>query len=368
VKLTRCKTCCMPTTRPDTAFVDGECSACISYRKRGEVDWNARHELLLQLLDRHHGEVIVPSSGGKDSTAQVMKMLSLGADVTAVTATTCDLSHIGRKNIDNLARYARTIEVTPNRTIRAKLNRLALELVGDISWPEHVSIHRVPFRVCMDTSKSLIMFGECPNEAYGGPLGTEATMQMTQRWVSEFGGFLGMRASDFIGMDGITERDMRDYLAPTDVELKEVGIEAHFLGQYQFWDSHENARIAMDAGMQGQLPCQANWWSRENVDNYQTGAHDFFGFLKYGYGRLCAQISVDIRAGLIGRHEAMAMVQLRDGLFPSTYLDSAIHAILARIDMTLDQFLAIANQFLNRDLFVEDRVEWGTHLTLKEFA
>jgi hypothetical protein len=29
--------------------------------------------------------------------------------------------------------------------VRAKLNRLGLELVGDISWPEHVSIFTTPF-------------------------------------------------------------------------------------------------------------------------------------------------------------------------------------------------------------------------------
>lgn len=32
------------------------------------------------------------------------------------------------------------IEVTTNRVVRAKLNRIGLTEVGDISWPEHVSI------------------------------------------------------------------------------------------------------------------------------------------------------------------------------------------------------------------------------------
>jgi hypothetical protein len=143
--------------------------------------------------------VLVPSSGGKDSTYQVLTLLELGADVTVVTARTCHLTAIGRANIDNLARYARTIEVVPNMTVRAKLNRLGLELVGDISWPEHAAIFSTPFRVAVETGHTLLMYGENPQDQYGGPLGTEEARTMTRRWVTEFGGFLGLRPSDFVG-------------------------------------------------------------------------------------------------------------------------------------------------------------------------
>jgi hypothetical protein len=81
---------------------------------------------------------------------------------------------VGRANIDNLARYARTIEVVPNMTVRAKLNRLGLELVGDISWPEHAAIFSTPFHVARDTGHTLLMYGENPQDQYGGPLGSEA--------------------------------------------------------------------------------------------------------------------------------------------------------------------------------------------------
>ena len=74
-------------------------------------------------------------------------------------------------------------------------------------------------------------------------------------------------------------------------------IEAHFLGQYLPWDSHENAKAAFDAGMYQSSPCEANWWRHENLDNAQTGLHDHMMYRKYGYGRGCAQLAVDVRAG-----------------------------------------------------------------------
>lgn len=331
--MTRCRVCVMPPTRPDTPFVDGVCSACANYSQRKSVDWDARKQELLKLLERFDGKCIVPSSGGKDSHYQALMLKSLGADVTCVTATTCHLTPMGRANIDNLARHVRTIEVTPNMTERARLNRIGLELVGDISWPEHVSIFTTPFRMAKALGINLLFYGECPQNQYGGPEGTENVRQMTARWRSEFGGFLGLRPSD-IG-------------ASSDYELPEnlTGIEAHFLGYYMPWDSHRNAEISIEHGMKSSLPTPANWWHWENLDNAQTGIHDWMMFRKYGYGRGCAQISVDVRYGLVQRAAAEAWVREHDGLYPEVYAGVPIGQVLCRIGMTEPELKAIADRF-----------------------
>ena len=336
----RCRTCVMPNSRPDTAFVDGECSACISYRKRPTIDWDARKQELITLLDRHDGRCIVPSSGGKDSTYQVMTLLGLGADVTVVTARTCHLTDIGRKNINNLARHARTIEVVPNMTVRAKLNRLALNLVGDISWPEHAAIFSTPFRMSAALNIPLMFYGENPQDQYGGPVGSDEAKTMTNRWISEFGGFLGLRPTDFIFMEGITATDMLDYQPPAG-----TNAEAHFLGQYIPWDSHRNAEVSIKAGMLGDRPSIANWWPWENVDNAQTGIHDHFMFLKYGFGRGCQQISVDVRSGLIDRARALKWVEEFDGAFPFFYAGVQFNEVLDRIGMKREELTALMEQY-----------------------
>lgn len=343
----RCRTCLYPNTKPDLHFDEtGQCSACSAVEKKQYIDWNARHEELLQILDKHHGRVIVPSSGGKDSTYQAIRLKELGADVTAVTARTCHLTSIGRANIDNLARHVRTIEVVPNMTVRAKLNRLGLEMVGDISWPEHAAIFSTPLRIAADLGISLVMYGEVPQLEYGGPQGSDEARQMTRRWITEFGGFLGLRPSDFVGIEGITARDMADYEVPK--SLESAGIEAHFLGAYEPWDSHRNAEIAMANGMQTlkHPPSVANWWVWENLDNAQTGIHDFAMYLKYGFGRFAAQISVDVRMGKVTRDYALEMVEAFDGMFPEIYADIPVDEVLERIGMTraqLDTTLARFN-------------------------
>lgn len=348
--MNRCRTCVMPDTRPDTPFIDGECAACVSYHRRPTIDWDARKAALVALLDRHDGRCIVPSSGGKDSTYQVMTLLGLGADVTVVTARTCHLTEIGRYNIDNLARHARTIEVVPNMTVRAKLNRLGLEMVGDISWPEHAAIFTTPFRMSRELGIPLLFYGENPQEQYGGPLGSNEAMQMTARWVSEFGGFLGLRPSDFVGIEGITERDMADYSMPRDgMHHGGLAAEAHFLGQYLPWDSRRNAEVATMAAMRnlGAAPTAANWWVHENLDNAQTGIHDYFMWLKYGFGRGCQQISVDVRAGIVQRHHALDWVEKHDGMFPRDYAGVTFEQVLAGISMRRHEFDQCVARFRN---------------------
>lgn len=353
-----CKTCLIPDTRPDTHFVDGQCSACRSHNNRPNIDWAERKDELYRLLDRHDGRCIVPSSGGKDSTAQVLTMLELGADVTVVTATTCHLTEIGRQNIDNLARFARTIEVSPNKTVRAKLNRLGLEMVGDISWSEHVSIFRTPFKMALALDIPLIIYGENPQNQYGSPPGMDEAKMMTQRWVSEFGGFLGLRPQDLVGVEGLTERDMHDYMAPNEADLKAKGVEAHFLGQYMPWDSLDNAIRATKNGMKFELPGTDSWWPCENLDNAQTGIHDWFGYLKYGYGRAVAQMSVDIRNKRLDRGQAIDYAAEYAGRWPLVYCGVTILEVLERIGMSRQKFLDLARSYTNKAIFEND-FAWG---------
>lgn len=375
--MNRCIKCVIPDTRPDTQFVNGVCSACISFEKRKTIDWDARKRDLAALLERGKNgsgyDCIVPSSGGKDSHFQVLTLISMGARPLVVTATTCHLTPIGRANIDNLARYATTIEVTPNREVRRYLNRAGLELVGDVSWPEHGSIFTVPLRMAAKLGIPLVFYGENPQREYGGPVGADEARQMTRRWVSEFGGFNGLRPSDFVGKYKITAAEMADYELPSTDDLEKAGIEAHFLGQYMPWDSLTNAEIAKEAGMRCLTdkagkeipPCEASLWPYENVDNAQTGLHDHFMYRKFGFGRLAQQVSVDIRNGRMARAQAMELVRERDGVFPRRYAGVDFATTLGQIGIGSSDMDAALAKFTNRDLF--DRIE-NDRPILQEFA
>ena len=142
-----CKNCIMPETRPDQYLNNaGVCNGCLSYDYQEKIDWGKRKNELLRIinekkLDKNKWNCVVPGSGGKDSTYQIIKARELGLNPVFVTASTCDLSEIGRKNLENIKKIGfDVIEISNNAKVRSRINKIGLELLGDISWPEHVSI------------------------------------------------------------------------------------------------------------------------------------------------------------------------------------------------------------------------------------
>ena len=166
--ITYCTSCFLPSTKPDLYFDEsGICAACIAYRDRKTIDWKLRESEFNEIIKRIRSksksawDCIVPVSGGKDSTAQVIKVLDLGLNPLCVNSTTCDLSEIGRINIQNIKQLGVDyMEFSPNPVVRAKLNRIGLDQVGDISWPEHVGIFTIPVRAAVQFNVPLIVWGE----------------------------------------------------------------------------------------------------------------------------------------------------------------------------------------------------------------
>jgi len=353
----------MPETKPDL-YIDAEgvCSACRSYEGRKEVAWAKRKEELLCVLDRYRSsdaggyDCIIPVSGGKDSTFQVIRMLELGMNPLCVTATTDKLSAIGRHNIENLKRQGVDyIEVTANPVVRRRINRLALTQVGDISWPEHVLIFTIPVRIAVQMKIPLIVWGENSQNEYGGPAADAGNNVLTRRWLEEFGGLLGLRVSDLAGQDGIEVRNLIQYTYPSDDDLRRVGVTGIFLGYYLPWDGYGNALISQAHGFESyHKPVEGSLVNYENLDNIQTGIHDYFKFLKFGFGRATDLACLHVRRGRLSREDAVKMVKMHDGKFPWEYLGCPIGEVLGEIGMSLEEFLRVCDRFTNKKLFVCD--------------
>ncbi len=362
--LTYCKKCVMPDTKPDLQLDDeGVCNACRSFERRREVNWEVRSQHLEQILRRYRSvdgknwDCIIPVSGGKDSTYQVIKMMQLGMNPLCVTSTTCDLSDIGRRNIENLKNLGVDhIEVSPNPVVRRKLNRIGLLQVGDISWPEHVGIFTIPVRAAVQFGVPLIIWGENSQNEYGGPASAAENSILNRRWLEEFGGLLGLRVSDLIGQEGIQEKHLIPYTYPADEDLARVGVTGLFLGHFVPWDGLSNALIAQANGfISYDKAVEGSLVNYENVDNHQTGIHDYFKFLKFGFGRATDLACLHIRRGRMGRQDGLDAVRKLDGRFPWAYLGKALEHILEPLDITVAEFIAICDRFTNKKIFCRDK-------------
>ena len=101
-----CNNCLIPEIRPDQFLINGTCNACLSFENKKNINWNDKRKKLLEIisnlnLKKDSWNCIIPSSGGKDSTYQALRARELGLNPLIVTATTCHLSDVGKKNIEN---------------------------------------------------------------------------------------------------------------------------------------------------------------------------------------------------------------------------------------------------------------------------
>jgi N-acetyl sugar amidotransferase len=350
-----CTECLYPETKPDLSFDEaGVCSACQSFKQRANVDWSERANQFQSLVDevKTSGNIydcIVPVSGGKDSHYQLIKCLEYGLRPLAVTATTDDLSLIGRRNLNNISKLGVDhIEVSVNQLLRRKINAYTLREIGDISWTEHVTIFTIPVKEALLRSIPLIVWGENPQNEYGGP--EAEAYSMKHSWLQEFGGLCGMRVNDLIDKKIGTPQDFHQYRMP---ELAKYSKAKYvFLGQYFPWNGHENAEIAYKHGFEfNPGPVEGCGVEYENLDNHQTGIHDYFKYLKFGFGRATDIACNRIRRKIITRNEGKEFVLEFDGRFPSTYLGKSLESILTPLKMSVDEFMSIADRYTNGSIF-----------------
>lgn len=353
-----CINCLFPKTKPDLIINDdGICNACVNYNERPLVDWEKRNkefkDLAKDIKSNNYWDCIIPVSGGKDSTYQAIIAKENGLNPLLVNSRTCDLSDIGRRNLENLRNLGfDLIEIAPNAKVRSKLNLIGLQEVGDISWPEHIGMFTIPFTIAVKFNISVIFYGENPQHEYGGPEHFVNNAHQDRRWLEEIGGTLGLRVEDILLKDGFSDKDLAIYKFPSPENLKKQNIKAYYLGYFFPWNGLSNFLVAQSNGMETlSQPVEGSYVNYENLDNHQNGIHEYLKILKHGYGRITDQASILIRRGIITRSQGLEIVKKNEIKFPWTYLGKPVEKIIEPLGLNLDQLIAIFDSFTNRKIF-----------------
>ena len=103
-----CQRCIIPNTRPNIEIGgDGICNACIAHLEKEEINWSQREETFQKVIEHAKSksrgyDCLIPVSGGKDSTWQVVKCLEKGLNPLCVTWKPPGRTQIGQENLDNL--------------------------------------------------------------------------------------------------------------------------------------------------------------------------------------------------------------------------------------------------------------------------
>ena len=324
-----CRKCTISNQRPRIRFDEnGVCAACnyASY-KQNAVNWDKREEELLTLCDRFRRndgsyDVIVPCSGGKDS-AYVAHQLKFHYGMTPLTVTSAPLAYtdIGRSNLEAMiANGLDNLKVTTNGKITRKLVSLCFEHMGDPFQPFVYGATNLPLKISAKFGIPLVMYGENGEVEYGGDM--KNAFSPTREIQDHDKHYFSGKPPEFWSHYGISETDLRPFMAPPTQVLREVGTEIHFFGYYKFWDPQENFYYCQEHT--GFLPnperSEGTYSKYASLDDKLDGFHYFLGFIKFGIGRATSDASHEVRDGRITREEAIALVRRFDGEFPKKYL------------------------------------------------
>lgn len=354
MKLRFCTTCLYPESKPDLFFdEDGVCSACTAAEeKTDEIDWKQREEDFREIIGHYKNDpgqigydCLVPVSGGKNSTYQAYLMKEVyGMNPLCVCFETTMVTELGQKNLDNLSRMGMdVIHFKKNSEVYRKMVIEGFKRVGDEMWPNHIGIFTIPVMFAVKFGIPLVIWGENPQQEYGGPLDTVKNKHLNRKWLEEFGGLLGNRIQDMVGVEGITESELTPYYYPSDKDIESVGVVGLFLGHYFYWDGRAQVDIVTEHGFEIKEdgPVEGTYTNYENLDEKLVGLHDYLKYVKYGFGRATDHACLDIRNNLITRDEGKRLVLQYDGKYPHFAITEFIkYSGLSReeIDEVIDSY------------------------------
>jgi len=360
-KIIYCTNCLFPKTKPELTFDEnGVCDACNNAKKKNEIDWEKRKKELQNILEKYRSkdgsnyDCIIPISGGKDSHYQTYVIKEeFGLNPLVVSFHPRDFTELGRKNIENLKNLGvDCIEFSANPKIYKKLAKFGLVELGDVAWPEHIGIFTVPAKVAVAYKIPLLIWGENPQLEYGGPDTVSSQPYLDREWNEKHGGYFldKIRPEDMVKF-GIELKDLKPYLYPSDKEIHSVGVTGIFLGYYLKWDAKKQLEIIKKLGFNtADSPNEGTYTNYENLDTKYVAMHDYFKFLKFGFGRATDHSSIDIRNKRITREEGLKLVKKYEGKIPTKHLQE----FLDDFELTKDEFLKICEKFTNKDLFKKD--------------
>lgn len=340
----RCKKCLMPNTRPRIEFdSNGVCNACNYHQKKqSEIVWGDRYNLLKNLCDKFRSskrqwDVIVPASGGKDSTFVADTLLDLDMHSLTVSFAPQISSWLDRRNWENFV-YSGfdNILITPNMNIYRRYAKEWFIKYGLPRQPFVTGISTAIIQTAIEKKIKFIVFAENGEIEYGGKSNTEYLQRFDQKFLID------------IYYEG--QNDQQKYgdfwKIPSKKSLQDIYVT--WMSYFVDWEPEEHARLAVKKyGLE--MPVGGNIGTFTNysqIGDPGQDLHVYLMFLKYGFGRCCADVSIEIRRGRLDREEGLRIVNELDGLFPCEFLD----LYLDYFELGKDEFFEIIDRFANKDI------------------
>ena len=356
-----CKKCVLPDTRPNLVLdEEGVCNACRSHDTKVEIEWSARERAFNNVVEyakfRSTGyDCIIPVSGGKDSTWQVVKCLEYGMNPLAITWKTPARTEIGAKNLSNLVNLGVDhIDYQINPKVEKKFMRQALLRYGSTAIPMHLALFNIPLKIAVKFNIPLVVWGENSAFEYGSSTEVSTGFTLDDNWLKTYGVTFGTTAKNWI-CNELTVRDLTPYFGPDAAEIKECKIQAVFLGYFFQWDPETSLKVARKHGFQvSPSGPKTGYYDYADIDDDFISIHHYLKWYKFGFTRLFDNLSLEIRNGGVSREDALEILQRIGEQKPV----EDIQKICEFMEISEDRFYEIIENFRNHHIWYKNDGIW----------
>lgn len=345
-----CASCVLPDTRPNLVIgPDGICNACHAHRTKCDIDWAARERAFQEVVAHAKArtrryDCLIPVSGGKDSSWQVVKCLEHGLTPLAVTWKTPARTAIGQRNLDNLVSLGVDhVDYQVSPKVEARFMLAAFERFGSTAIPMHLALFNIPLAIAVRFGIPLVVWGENSAFEYGSPDDALTGFRLDRAWLARYGVTHGTTASDWVGQ-GLTEKQLAAYFGPDVDSLEAQGVRAVFLGYYFPWDPETSRSVAVAHGFRfREGEARTGYYDYADIDDDFISLHHWMKWYKFGFTRLFDNLALEIRNGRMTRDEAIRIIRERGDDTPHADIDK----FCAFAGIGRERFLEIAERFRN---------------------
>jgi N-acetyl sugar amidotransferase len=356
-----CRRCILPDTRPNLRLdADGVCNACRTHAARPRVDWAARRADFARVVEHARSknagyDCVIPVSGGKDSTWQVVTCLEAGLKPLTVTWRTPGRTAIGQANLDNLVKLGVDhIDYSINPKLEARFMLKAFERFGSTAIPMHLALFNIPLAIALRFRIPLVVWGENSAVEYGSAASAHEGHKLDAAWLATYGVTHGTTARDWIGPD-LSEKDLAAYFGPNPDELESLGVRAVFLGHYFQWDPATTYAVAKQHGFrENPGGARTGLYDYADIDDDFISLHHWMKWYKFGFTRLFDNLSLEIRNGRLDRGAAVAVVAKAGDQTPCGDIDK----FSAFCGISPQRFFDAAENFRNPQIWQRSGGVW----------
>jgi N-acetyl sugar amidotransferase len=314
-------------------------------------------------------DVIVPSSGGKDSSRVAHELKYVyGMHPLTVTWAPFEYTPEGYRNFRNFIKVGafNNLMAWPNGRLHRKLSRLAFEALGDAWQPFAYGQMCYAFHIALHFDIKLVFFGENGEAEYSGdPRVFNLRGMPFEIWAEQyFKGItvddliqFGLEETDYCTRDDFDETDLTFYRPPAIEEMRKRNIEFHWFSFYKKWVPQENYYYASEhTGFQAnpQGRSEGTYSKYASLDDQMDGFHFYLAFIKFGIGRATSDAAHEVRDGHITREEGAALVKRFDGEFPLRWY----REFLDYLEITEDRFWEIIDRYRLEHVWKQENGVW----------